>query len=109
MILRVAERVTKNYSALVQTDKMCTGWRTFRRTKTKKIPLLSFRVKKSKNLKKPQFTYEIFFDLAPIPADTSTEILPIVVLHSAAVEKKTKIKHPDLENGPSKSLFVSPI
>ena len=63
--------------------------------------------KTSKNLKKPQFTSEFFFDLAPIPADTSAKILPIVVLLSTAVEKKTKIKHPNLQNGPTKGLFQS--
>ena len=105
--------MTENYSALVQIGEICTGWRTFHRTKLKKIHLLIFKVKISKNLKKTSKNLNLhmkfFFDLAPIPADTSTKILPIVVLLSTAVEKKTKIKHPDLENGPSKSLFVSPI
>ena len=54
------------------------------------------------------------FDLAPIPADTSAKLLPIVVLHSAAVEKNTKKSHLDPQNGPvlwpgqsTRRLYVS--
>ncbi len=63
---------------------------------------MSFRVKKPKNLKKPQFTYENFFHVLPRAGDPSAKILPIVVIYSAAVEKTAKKSHLDPQNGPSK-------
>ena len=43
---------------------------------------------------------KFFFDLAPITADTNAKMIPIVVLHSAAVKKNTKTSHLDPQNGP---------
>ena len=92
--------MTKNSPSFDQADKIRSGRRPLTRTRPKKNTALQQQSQILKNLKIHKITYEIFFDLAPIPAGTSAKMIPIVVLLSAAVEKKTKTSHLDPQNGP---------
>ena len=66
-------------------------------------------LKNWKNRKIQKITYKNFYPFFPIPAGPYVKILPIVVLHSTAVEKTWKNLRLDFENGPSKSLVQSTI
>ena len=44
-----------------------------------------------------------FFPLLPGPTNTYVKMILMVTLLSTAVEKTTKINHPDLQNGPTKN------
>ena len=97
--------VTKNPSPFLQKGKMGTTQIPSTRSKPKKKHPFSNNLKNSKNFKKPQFTYENFFDLAPIPVMPCVKMIPIPTLHSTTVKENTNIDHPDLENGPYPEAF----
>ena len=62
-----------------------------------------------KNLKKPQITHENIFPFFSRPVVSYARMFLIPILVHTSVKKTVKNSHPDLENGPRKSLFQSSI